>query len=146
MHSDYEYESASLLYGHVNQPTTQLQQQHQPPPPPPCNKRTPDEQPQQYNTCCSEGNSIDRCMQSTLPGLVYKHHSGQYSGSTICIQVRCNRLGPLAPPPNPLKHYCNCCFGTYIKRNSFSFLFDFIKKKRIHCSKISLENRRFFKS
>lgn len=70
MHSDYEYESASLLYGHVNQP-----------PPPPCNnsKRSPDElhQQQQFNTCCSEGNGIDRCVQSTLPGLAYKHHSGK---------------------------------------------------------------------
>ncbi|XP_025199330.1 roundabout homolog 2-like [Melanaphis sacchari] len=74
MHSDYEYESASLLYGHVNQPTQQQPQ----PPPMQCNKRTPDEQPQQYNTCCSEGNSIDRCMQSNLPGLGYKHHSEQW--------------------------------------------------------------------
>lgn len=73
MPSDYEYESASLLYGHVNQPL-----------PPPCNnKRSPDElhqqqqQQQQFNTCCSEGNGIDRCVQSTLPGLAYKHHSGK---------------------------------------------------------------------
>lgn len=76
MHSDYEYESASLLYGHVNQQQPQQQ--------PPCNKRSPDEQhqQQQFNTCCSEGNGIDRCVQSTLPGLAYKHHSGK----------RCHRL------------------------------------------------------
>ncbi|VVC26657.1 Fibronectin type III,Immunoglobulin subtype,Immunoglobulin-like domain,Immunoglobulin-like [Cinara cedri] len=68
--SDYDYESASLLYGHVNQ------QQQQPSLPPSCIKRSPDEQP--FNTCCSEGNSIDRSVQSTLPGLGFKHHSEQW--------------------------------------------------------------------
>jgi len=92
MHSDYEYESASLLYGHVNQPT-----QQQPPPPPPCNKRTPDEQPQQYNTCCSEGNSIDRCMQSSLPGLPYKHHSGKHYGLFYVFKFGAIDLALLPP-------------------------------------------------
>ncbi|XP_050537160.1 roundabout homolog 2 isoform X2 [Daktulosphaira vitifoliae] len=66
MHSDYDYESASLLYGHVNA----MHHVNG-------SKRSPDE----INTCCSEGNSIDRCVQSNLPGLVYKHHSEQWRGN-----------------------------------------------------------------
>lgn len=70
MHSsDYEYESASLLYGHAD---------GRPPPPPPDDDDDDKRQQRPSNSCCSEGNTVDRCVQSALPGLGYKHRSGEF--------------------------------------------------------------------
>ncbi|XP_050436214.1 roundabout homolog 2-like isoform X2 [Adelges cooleyi] len=67
MQSDYDYESASLLYGHANPVSCAVGG----------NKRSLDD----MNTCCSEGNSIDRCVQSAMPGLAFKHRSEQWRGN-----------------------------------------------------------------